>query len=166
MMFGGFCLAAHFMQRREFIAMLAGVAGTISAHAQVKPRPVRIGWLGPLSAAAAVPYVSALRSGLRELGWIADQDYAIEFRFGDGAVDRLPKLASEIAAQNVDLIVAGATSGALAAKAATSSIPIVFVTTGDPVAEGIITHASALRSGHNVMPLTLQQEVSLEAEHD
>lgn len=140
------------MKRREFIALLAGVASSVSAHAQVRQRPARIGWLAPLSPAAAAPTISGLRSGLRELGWVENTDYLIEFRFADGVSDRLPTLASELVAQNVDLIVTGSTPGALAAKRATSTIPIVFVTTGAPVADGIIT--SLGRPGGNLTGVT------------
>ncbi len=140
------------MKRREFIALLAGIAGASSAQAQVKQRPVRIGWLAPLSPTAAAASISGLRSGLRELGWVEDRDYSFEFRFADGVSDRLPKLASELVALNVDLIVTGSTPGALAAKGATSKIPIVFVTTGDPVAGGIIT--SLGRPGGNLTGVT------------
>ncbi|HEX7786252.1 MAG TPA: ABC transporter substrate-binding protein, partial [Methylomirabilota bacterium] len=108
--------------------------------------------LSPLSAEADEPNLAAFRQGLRELGWLEGQHYTIEGRFADGKVDRLPALAAELVERRVDLILIGSTPGTAAVKQATTTIPIVMVTTGDPVAGGLV--ASMRRPGGNVTGLT------------
>jgi putative tryptophan/tyrosine transport system substrate-binding protein len=113
---------------------------------------VRIGRLSPLSAETDVSNLSAFRAGLRDLGWVEGKTFTIEARFAEGKSERLPALAAELVRLRVDLILSGASPGALAAKRATAGIPIVMVTTGDPVRDGIVP--SLARPGGNVTGVT------------
>jgi putative ABC transport system substrate-binding protein len=135
------------MRRREFITLLssAAVAWPLVARAQQPTVPV-IGFLRPTKAEQSGHLVAAVRQGLRKSGYPADK-VSIEARWADGRADRLPKLAAELVGLQVAAIV-GNVDGALAAKAATTSIPIVFVTGGDPVAVGIVS--SINRPGGNI----------------
>jgi putative ABC transport system substrate-binding protein len=83
--------------------------------------------------------IDGLRMGLRDLGWIEGRNLTLELRFGDGQLEKLPRLAAELVANQVDVIVTGSTPGALAAKRATDKIPVVFVTTGDPISGGLVS---------------------------
>ena len=121
--------------------------------AQQKGPMVRIGLLWPLPASAAVPSQEAFVKGLRDLGWFEGRNLVIERRFADGRPDRLPGLAVELVGRNVDMIVTGSTPGALAAKHASRTIPIVMVMTGDPVASGVTT--SLARPDANVTGITV-----------
>ena len=124
------------MRRREFIALLGtGVAGwPLAAHAQQPAMPV-IGFLRSTSLADATHLVVAFRQGLKETGYVEGQNVATEYRWAEGHLDRLPALVADLVRQQVALIV-GNTPSALAAKAATTTVPIVFVTGGDPVIDG------------------------------
>ena len=135
------------MRRREFITLLSSAAAAwpLVARAQQPTVPV-IGFLRPTKAEQSGHLVAAVRQGLRESGYPAD-NVSIEARWADGRADRLPKLAAELVALQVAAIV-GAIDAVLAAKAATTSIPIVFVTGGDPVAAGLVS--SINRPGGNV----------------
>jgi ABC transporter substrate binding protein len=93
----------------------------------------RIGRLSPLSAEVDAPNIEAFRRGMREAGWVEGSQFTIESRFADGKREQLTALAAELVRQCVDLILTGSSAGALAAKKATDTIPIVIVTTGDPV---------------------------------
>jgi ABC-type uncharacterized transport system substrate-binding protein len=135
------------MRRREFITLL-GVAAAewpLGALAQQQATPV-IGFLRPTGAADAGHLVAAVRQGLRESGYPSDK-VAIESRWADGRPERLPKLAAELVALQVAVIV-GSVEAALALKVATTSIPIVFVTGTDPVSAGLVS--SINRPGGNV----------------
>ena len=101
--------------------------------------------------------LAGLRQGLNELGWIEGQNFAFELRFADGNLDRLPQLADELVREKVDVIVTGSSPGASAAKNATSTIPIVMVTTGNPVQGGLI--ATLARPGGNVTGVTALGQV-------
>jgi putative tryptophan/tyrosine transport system substrate-binding protein len=134
------------MRRREFIMMLGGAAAwPLGARAQGKF--ARIGVLA-LTSADAQSLARALREGLREFGYAEGQNFTFEFRSADGNVDRLPALAADLVRLPVDVIVATFTPCALAAKQATTTIPIVMVAVADPVGAGLVQ--SLARPGGNI----------------
>ncbi|MGC1922730.1 MAG: ABC transporter substrate binding protein [Pseudolabrys sp.] len=135
------------MKRREFFAFFGSAAAAFpfAARAQQQPMPV-IGFLRPTRAGDAGHLVAAVRQGLRESGYPPDK-VTIESRWADGRQERLPKLAAELVALQVAAIV-GSVEAALAAKAATTSIPFVFVTGADPVVAGLVSSIS--RPGGNI----------------
>jgi putative ABC transport system substrate-binding protein len=141
------------MQRRTFITLLAGAAGSpIAGRAQQKAIPV-IGILGGTSAGPYAPFVTSFLQALGESGYFDARNVALEYRWAEGRFARLPTLASELVDRKVDLILAiGGTISALAAKRATSTIPIVFVNGGEPVADGLV--ASLARPGGNLTGVT------------
>jgi putative ABC transport system substrate-binding protein len=132
--------------------LLTALAAPLPADAQGAGKLVRIGRLSPLSAETDSPNLEAFRKGLRELGWVEGKTFTIEGRFADGRSERLPGLAAELVRRRVDVILTGSNPGALAAKKATATIPIVMVTTGDPVGAGLVT--SLARPGGNVTGVT------------
>ena len=142
------------MERREFLLTLLGATLTSASPTSAQPsgRLTRIGRLSPLSEAAERPMLDGLRAGLRDLGWIEGRNVAFELRFANGQLERLPALAEELVRERVDVIVTGSNPGALAAKRATASIPIVFVTTGDPIEGGLV--ASLARPEGNLTGVT------------
>jgi putative ABC transport system substrate-binding protein len=131
--------------------LLGGLFSPSAAEAQQAAK-ARIGILTINSAAAAPHLTEAFLQGLRDLGYVEGRTVAIEYRDAGGKVDRLPALAAELVALKVDVIMAGSTPLALAAKQATRTIPIVFIGSGDPVADGLVT--SLARPGGNVTGLS------------
>ena len=139
------------MRRRGFIVGIgsATIAWPLVAGAQQKPMPV-IGFLG---GDPGMPGVAGFNQGLRELGYTEGRNFLIEYRWAEGKPERFPALAAELVALKVDVIMsAGGTLGALAAKRATTVIPIVFGAVGNPVAEGLVT--SLARPGSNITGLS------------
>src|SRR5215831_16710330 len=138
------------MDRRTFLGVTAGsLAVTRSvANAQTTGSVRRIGYLSSSTNAATQQTVAALRQGLRELGWVEGQNIIVDYRFAEGNYDRLPGLVDELVRLKVDVIVAGPTPSALAAKKATRTIPIVIWGITDPVAIGLV--ASLAHPGGNV----------------
>src|SRR5262245_62131250 len=140
---------ASYIRRRKFLATLGGAAAAwpLAAHAQQQPVRPLIGVLSPLSAASAARNIAGFRSGLRDLGHLEGRNVTLEIRYGDGAPERMAPLAQELVALKPDVLVAGSRSGALAAQAATRTIPIVIITVDDPVALGV-TQSIAKPSGN------------------
>jgi putative ABC transport system substrate-binding protein len=133
------------MQRRAFLGLVAAAIAPTSTRAQKDPGRRRLGFL---VTANPQPNWDDLRDGLRDLGYIDGQGIQFEFRSADGNVDRLPELAAELVRLDVDVLVVWQTPAALAARRATSTIPIVMAGVADPVGSGIV--ASLARPGGNV----------------
>jgi putative ABC transport system substrate-binding protein len=141
------------MRRREFIRLFSStvVAWPLTARAQ-QPRMPVVGFLSFASAEGYRPMVAAFREGLRESAYVEGQNLAIEYRWAEGRIDQLQALAADLVRSQVSVIATASTSAALAAKAATTNIPIVFEMAGDPVRLGLV--ASLDHPGGNVTGVT------------
>jgi putative ABC transport system substrate-binding protein len=144
------------MKRREFVTLLGGAAAAsiawpLAAIAQQSGKLRTIGFLGPNTRSGASDWVAALAQRLRELGWIEGRTVTIEYRWAEGREERLAEIAAEFVRLKVDVIVTSGTPAVMASKQATSVIPIVFATAGDPVGSGLV--ASLARPGGNVTGL-------------
>jgi putative ABC transport system substrate-binding protein len=141
------------MRRREFLLSATATMAARAARAQQKAMPA-VGYLQSAGPGPSAPYLAALRQGLSEAGYIEGQNLTIEYRWADGDYDRLPALATELVHRKVDVIMTGGgPPAALAAKAATSTIPIVFVVGTDPVGLGLV--ASLARPGGNLTGMSM-----------
>jgi putative ABC transport system substrate-binding protein len=137
------------MRRRDFIKVIASsaVAWPLAARAQ-RPTKSVIGFLGMASATTFAPRLEGFRLGLRDFGYVEGTNITVVYRFAEGRYERLPELAADLVRSKVDLIVTHGTPGSLAAKRATTTIPIVMAAVGDPVATGIV--ASIAQPGGNI----------------
>jgi ABC-type uncharacterized transport system substrate-binding protein len=136
--------------RRAFLGTLAGglLAAPLAAQAQPAGKVWKLGYLDQGAAARSKPYVDGLKQGLHDLGWVEGRNILIEARFAEGRTDQLPGLAAELVRLKMDVIVTSTTPAALAAKHATTTIPIVIGFTADPVGSGIV--ASLAHPGGNI----------------
>jgi putative tryptophan/tyrosine transport system substrate-binding protein len=144
------------MKRRDFITLLGGaaVAWPLAARAQ-QPAMAVVGFLGANTPSSESQRVAAFVRRLRELGWIDGRTIAIEYRWAEGRPERAAEIAAEFVRLKVDAFVTYATVPVMAAKQATSSIPIIFAVAGDPVGTGIV--ASLARPGGNITGVSLQK---------
>jgi putative tryptophan/tyrosine transport system substrate-binding protein len=144
------------MTRREFISLLGGAAAwPLAARAQQPAKLPTIGFLGAGTSSSHGQWAAAFVQRLHELGWIEGRTVAIEYRWAEGRTERFDEIAAEFVRRKVDVIVTSATAAIVAAKQATSVIPIVFAAAGDPVGTGLV--ASLARPGGNVTGLSIQQ---------
>ena len=145
-----------FIGRREFITLLGGAAAAwpLAARAQQPAKLPTIGFLGASTPSAESQRIAAFVQRLRELGWIEGRTIAIEYRWAEGRNERFAEIAAEFVRLKVDVIVTAGTAAVVAAKQATSVIPIVFAVAGDPVGTGLV--ASLARPGGNVTGLSIQ----------
>ena len=144
------------MRRRDFITLLGGAAAwPVAALAQQPAKLPTIGYLGPSTRSLDSQRLNAFVQRLRELGWNEGRTIAIEIRWAEGRNERLAETAAEFVRRKVDVIVTSATPPTVAAKQATSVIPIVFAAVGDPVGIGVVE--SLARPGGNATGLSLQQ---------
>lgn len=143
------------MNQHRRILLVAGasaLAVPFGSYAQIPAQIARIGFLGASSVSDYTKELTALRAGLRDLGYVEDKNIALEFRWAEGKYARLSELAAELVRSNIDILVTDSTTSTVAAKRATTTIPIVVVKAGDPVATGLVTNLA--RPGGNITGLT------------
>jgi putative tryptophan/tyrosine transport system substrate-binding protein len=145
------------VRRREFVTLIGGTAlwPLTAAFAAEPVKPATIGFLGPTTPPAWSSFVAAFLQRMRELGWIDGYNMAIQYRWAEGREERYSELAADLVRLKVDIIVTGGTAAVIAVKQATSTIPIVFATAGDPVGTGLVK--SLAHPGGNVTGLSNQQ---------
>jgi putative ABC transport system substrate-binding protein len=142
------------LHRRDFITLLGGAAAwPLAARAQQPAKLPTVGFLGQSTPLGEGERAVAFAQRLRELGWIEGRTVVIEYRWAEGQSERLAEIAAEFVRLKVDIIVTGGTPAVVAAKQATSAIPVVFATAGDPVGVGLV--ASLARPGGNVTGLSV-----------
>jgi putative tryptophan/tyrosine transport system substrate-binding protein len=147
------------LKRREFITLLGGAAAAwpLAAQAQQAALPM-VGWLNSGASAGREHLLTAFRRGMSETGFVDGQNVAIEYRWAEGQYDRLPALADDLMRRGVAVIAAtGGTVSSLTAKRATTTLPVVCVFDGDPVASGFVT--SLNRPGGNITGISLVASV-------
>jgi putative tryptophan/tyrosine transport system substrate-binding protein len=142
------------IRRREFITLLGGAAAAwpLAARAQQSAKVPRVGFMGNSTEVLEANLVGPFREGLRGLGYQEGQNIVIEYRWAEGKYERFPALIAELLAANVDVIVTAGTPASLAVKKATSSVPLVMIAVGEPVATGLV--ASLARPGGNITGVT------------
>ena len=139
------------MRRREFITFIGAATSPLMARAQRPIVPV-VGFLHIAKSSPYAPMLEQLRAGMKELGYVEGQNVAIEHRWADNQGERLPSLAADLVSREMAVILANVTVAAMAAKAATTKIPVVFMIAGDPVELGLV--AGLGRPGGNVTGAT------------
>src|SRR5262245_15076679 len=131
------------MRRREFITLVAGGVAVWPLTSRAQQSKIRVvGLMGAASADSYTARVASIRQGLSETGFVEGKNVTIEYRWADSHYDQLPRIAAELVSRQVDVIVAIATAAALAAKSATTTIPIVFEVGADPVSIGLVPSLS------------------------
>jgi putative tryptophan/tyrosine transport system substrate-binding protein len=142
--------------RRQFVTLFGGAAAAwpLAARAQQSSKPPTIGFMGSTTPSIAAQWVASFVQRLREVGWFEGRNVAIEYRWAEGRSERYAEIVAEFVRLNVDVILTHNTPTVLAAKKATSVIPIVFATAGDPVGSGLV--ATLARPGGNVTGVSSQ----------
>jgi len=143
------------MRRRDFITGIAGSAAAWPLAARAQQPAKTIGFLGTSTRSAEAQWIAAFLERLRELGWIEGRTIAIEYRWAEGSEERFAQIATELVRLKVDIIVTWGSEAVVAAKQATSVIPIVFAASGDPIGTGLVV--SLARPGGNVTGLSNQE---------
>jgi putative tryptophan/tyrosine transport system substrate-binding protein len=145
------------VKRRQFISLIGGAAASwpLAARGQQPATLPTVGFLGAATPAVASPWLAAFVQRLRELGWVEGRNVTIEVRWAEGRGDRAAEIAAEFVRLKVNIIATWATAPALAAKSATSTIPIVFALATDPIGSGLV--ASLARPGGNTTGFTLSE---------